>query len=112
MQSQIAQEKEAKEQQCDSDSMDFEDSQKINGFSERLMDCESSEANKFKNIYMPSTSFNIASNVVPPAPPLPPQLMARLPENDADALSSMLMSWYISGFHTGKSKLLINWYNV
>lgn len=25
----------------------------------------------------------------------------RLPDNDTDALSSMLMSWYISGFHTG-----------
>jgi hypothetical protein len=25
----------------------------------------------------------------------------RLPETDSDALSSMLMSWYISGFHTG-----------
>jgi len=25
----------------------------------------------------------------------------RLPETDTDALSSMLMSWYISGFHTG-----------
>jgi len=25
----------------------------------------------------------------------------RLPETDAEALSSMLMSWYISGFHTG-----------
>lgn len=44
-----------------------------------------------------SSSFGCA----PPAPPLPPQLMARLPTNDADALSSMLMSWYISGFHTG-----------
>lgn len=29
-------------------------------------------------------------------------MLYRLPENDADALSSMLMSWYISGFHTGK----------
>ncbi|XP_012224102.1 survival motor neuron protein [Linepithema humile] len=38
---------------------------------------------------------------MPPPPPLPPQLMAKLPETDTDALSSMLMSWYISGFHTG-----------
>lgn len=64
------------------------------------MDCESEGTKHFKS-FMPGPSFNPALDMMPPAPPLPPQLMAKLPENDADALSSMLMSWYISGFHTG-----------
>jgi hypothetical protein len=29
-------------------------------------------------------------------------LTASFPEEDAEALSAMLMSWYMSGFHTGK----------
>lgn len=38
--------------------------------------------------------------VVPPPPP--PHLTGSFPEEDAEALSAMLMSWYMSGFHTGE----------
>lgn len=56
----------------------------------------------FSNNYQDLGGFSSAEfNSAPPAPPIPPQFMARLPTNDADALSSMLMSWYMSGFHTG-----------
>lgn len=64
------------------------------------MDFELESMRCFKNSFMPGPRLP-SSEMMPPAPPLPPQLMAKLPENDADALSSMLMSWYISGFHTG-----------
>jgi len=101
LQSQTAQRKEAATAEQTSSSMEFEESQKINGFQDPRMDYESSEAKSLKNMYVPGLSFNSDIGAIPPAPPLPPQLMARLPENDADALSSMLMSWYISGFHTG-----------
>lgn len=35
------------------------------------------------------------------APPLPPHILTSLPSDDSEALSAMLMSWYMSGFHTG-----------
>ncbi|CAK9804500.1 Survival motor neuron protein [Anthophora plagiata] len=78
-------------------------SQNINShrYNRDKMDCESEETKTYKQHFMPGPSFNSAADVMPPAPPLPPQLMAKLPDSDADALSSMLMSWYISGFHTG-----------
>lgn len=37
--------------------------------------------------------------VLPPPPP--PHLTVSFPEEDSEALSAMLMSWYMSGFHTG-----------
>ncbi|XP_076618829.1 survival motor neuron isoform X1 [Colletes latitarsis] len=73
-------------------------SKKSNG---EKMDCEWEEIKMDKQYSVPGSSFNSMIDMMPPAPPLPPQLMAKLPDNDADALSSMLMSWYISGFHTG-----------
>ncbi|XP_001599489.1 survival of motor neuron protein isoform X1 [Nasonia vitripennis] len=101
LQSQIAQKKEAISTESNVNSMDFEEASKMNGVAGNQMDCESDEFHSLKNMYVPGPSFDPAMGSMPPAPPLPPQLMARLPENDADALSSMLMSWYISGFHTG-----------
>uniref|UniRef100_UPI00143ABB28 survival motor neuron protein-like n=1 Tax=Bombus vancouverensis nearcticus TaxID=2705178 RepID=UPI00143ABB28 len=55
-------------------------------------------SNAYKHHFIPGPSFNSMTDIMPPAPPLPPQLMAKLPDNDTDALSSMLMSWYISGY--------------
>ncbi|XP_033226312.1 survival of motor neuron protein [Belonocnema kinseyi] len=77
---------------------------KMNGVPGENMDCDFHETKTSKNSFasMPTTSsFLPAMGVMPPAPPLPPHLMSKLPENDADALSSMLMAWYLSGFHTG-----------
>lgn len=57
---------------------------------------------------MPGHSFpNITEFTANPAihdmvpPPLPPHILSGLPEDDSEALSAMLMSWYMSGFHTG-----------
>ncbi|KAG7197962.1 hypothetical protein KM043_016197 [Ampulex compressa] len=109
LQSQTAQKEEAMAEKCDSDSAKHDgatfcirpDSDKFNGIIGEKMDCNSDETRPFKHFFMPGPSFASATDTIPPAPPLPPQLMAKLPENDADALSSMLMSWYMSGFHTG-----------
>ncbi|XP_049790823.1 survival motor neuron protein isoform X1 [Schistocerca nitens] len=38
---------------------------------------------------------------VPIPPPPPPHITSRFPEEDSEALSAMLLSWYMSGFHTG-----------
>ncbi|XP_076748714.1 survival motor neuron [Xylocopa sonorina] len=104
LQSQIAQQKEALAEDLNDESVEtdetncstYSNSKKYNG---EKMDCESEEQKPYRQPFMPGPSFNATD--IPPAPPLPPQLMAKLPDNDADALSSMLMSWYISGFHTG-----------
>jgi survival motor neuron protein len=47
--------------------------------------------------------------VVPPPPP--PHLTANYPEEDTEALSAMLISWYMSGFHTGESNFELNKYS-
>lgn len=51
----------------------------------------------FRPLRMPS--MGVPPMVVPPPPP--PHLTANFPEEDTEALSAMLMSWYMSGFHTG-----------
>ncbi|XP_014483338.1 PREDICTED: survival motor neuron protein [Dinoponera quadriceps] len=106
LESQIAQQKNAfaektEQQACDSDASNYsvrQNSKQMNG---EKMDCDTEDPRLYKNSFMPGPFFDMSIDGVPPAPPLPPQLMAKLPENDTDALSSMLMSWYISGFHTG-----------
>ena len=35
-------------------------------------------------------------------PPPPPSVFANLPKDETDALSAMLIGWYMSGFHTGR----------
>ncbi|KAK3910572.1 Survival motor neuron protein [Frankliniella fusca] len=45
------------------------------------------------------TSIPAMHDMVPP--PLPPHILSGLPGDDSEALSAMLMSWYMSGFHTG-----------
>ncbi|XP_011645872.1 survival motor neuron protein isoform X1 [Pogonomyrmex barbatus] len=112
LQSQIAQHKEAvaqkaNEEVIDSDTSTYsnlQNSKQING---ERMDCDtenpepSNFRSKYENNLPGSEYFTTKIDGIPPAPPLPPQFLAKLPESDADALSSMLMSWYISGFHTG-----------
>ncbi|KAF3426689.1 hypothetical protein E2986_05721 [Frieseomelitta varia] len=105
LQSQVAQQKKALEEKFNEENdetgktnFSTNDPKKYNG---EKMDCDSEETRSYKHQFVPGPSFNSFTDIMPPAPPLPPQLMAKLPDNDADALSSMLMSWYISGFHTG-----------
>ncbi|EFN76979.1 Survival motor neuron protein [Harpegnathos saltator] len=104
LESQIAQNQNAIEEKADQQACDFDasnyNSQQNYKQSGETMDCDPEDPRSFKSSFMPQ-SFSLPIDGVPPAPPLPPQLMAKLPENDTDALSSMLMSWYISGFHTG-----------
>ncbi|KOC66305.1 Survival of motor neuron protein [Habropoda laboriosa] len=105
LQNQIAQRKDALAEKLNEENVTDETKFSVNANSKKYngekMDCESEETKTYKHYFMPGPSFNAAADIMPPAPPLPPQLMAKLPDNDADALSSMLMSWYISGFHTG-----------
>ncbi|XP_076179487.1 survival motor neuron isoform X2 [Ptiloglossa arizonensis] len=106
LQSQIAQQDDAMAEKIDegnagTDKINFPINTNYKKYNREKMDCESEEIKAEKHHSMPGPSFNSMVDMMPPAPPLPPQLMAKLPDNDADALSSMLMSWYISGFHTG-----------
>lgn len=38
---------------------------------------------------------------IPMPPPPPPHFLSQFPDQDSEALSAMLLSWYMSGFHTG-----------
>ena len=38
---------------------------------------------------------------IPPPPPPPPLLPEGVVRGDEEALANMLMSWYMSGYHTG-----------
>lgn len=110
LQSQIAQQKDALAEKFSEENTETDETNcSANANSKRYngdkMDCESEDTKSYKHHFMSEPSFNSTADIMPPAPPLPPQLMAKLPDNDADALSSMLMSWYISGFHTDDSTL-------
>ncbi|VDO70805.1 unnamed protein product [Onchocerca flexuosa] len=51
--------------------------------------------------YMQSSSTNQHTSIPSLAPP-PPIAFSNLPvPNDDEALASMLMSWYMTGYHTG-----------
>lgn len=41
------------------------------------------------------------TEVLFPPPPPPPDSIKNLPKTEREALTSMLMSYYMSGFHTG-----------
>ncbi|XP_050494571.1 survival motor neuron protein-like isoform X2 [Bombus huntii] len=103
LQSQIAQQKKALEEKFNEENdetceTNFSTNVNSKKYNVEKMDCDSEEANAYKHHFIPGPSFNSMTDIMPPAPPLPPQLMAKLPDNDTDALSSMLMSWYISGY--------------
>ena len=51
---------------------------KVNGVSDESMDCGTNDSKTLRNLYGPAHSFNPTFGSMPPAPPLPPQLMARL----------------------------------
>ncbi|XP_031847368.1 survival motor neuron isoform X1 [Nomia melanderi] len=104
LQSQIAQQKDADAEKLNEENVEAQvsDSATANSkkYNSEKMECDE-DTKPYRHHFMAGPSFTSAEDMMPPAPPLPPQLMAKLPDNDADALSSMLMSWYISGFHTG-----------
>lgn len=82
LQSQIAQQKKALEEKfneendetCETNFFTNVSSKKYNG---EKMDCDSEEANAYKHQFIPGPSFNSMTDIMPPAPPLPPQLMAK-----------------------------------
>ncbi|XP_060852034.1 uncharacterized protein LOC132930278 isoform X1 [Rhopalosiphum padi] len=70
--------------------------------------CESSVKNKpkkktnvNKNYQTESTNKYEGAEVLFPPPPPPPDSIKNLPKTEREALTSMLMSYYMSGFHTG-----------
>lgn len=83
LQSQNAQRKEATEASAVVENgQNFEwQENKRNGVVDESMECEVNETKTYGNMYGSSSSFNPAFSIMPPAPPLPPQLMARLVSN-------------------------------
>lgn len=82
LESQIAQQKNALMEKGNQQSSDFEvsnycteqDSKQMNG---EKMDCETENPTQSKSSFMPGPSFDWSIDGIPPAPPLPPQLMAK-----------------------------------
>ena len=81
LQSQIAQQKKALEEKFNEENdetgktnFSTNDPKKYNG---EKMDCESEETRSYKHQFVPGPSFNSIADIMPPAPPLPPQLMAK-----------------------------------
>ncbi|XP_022164658.1 uncharacterized protein LOC111029716 isoform X2 [Myzus persicae] len=54
-----------------------------------------------KNYQTESSSRYEGTEVFFPPPPPPPDSIKNLPKTEREALTSMLMSYYMSGFHTG-----------
>ncbi|XP_025192540.1 survival motor neuron protein-like [Melanaphis sacchari] len=59
------------------------------------------KANVNKNYQAGSTNGYKEAEVLFPPPPPPPDSIKNLPKTEREALTSMLMSYYMSGFHTG-----------
>lgn len=52
-----------------------------------------------KSISMPKEKISSSSSALPF--PLPPTMISP-PKNEQDALQSMLMAWYMAGYHAGR----------
>lgn len=83
LQSQIAQQKDALAERCNEESMDQSETdcsesstKKVSGTVDENMEFDF-EAKGSKNFINSGPSFNSFLNMMPPAPPLPPQLMAK-----------------------------------
>ncbi|KAF0756852.1 survival of motor neuron protein-like [Aphis craccivora] len=59
------------------------------------------KTNTNKNYQTESTNRFEGTEVLFPPPPPPPDSIKNLPKTEREALTSMLMSYYMSGFHTG-----------
>lgn len=81
LQSQIAQQKAAQktnEEAVDSDASTYSSQQKFKQINGEKMDYDTEDFRSFKNNHMPGPAyFNSMIDAMPPAPPLPPQLMAK-----------------------------------
>lgn len=78
LQSQIAQQKDSVAEKLNQGNAEANEtsvnSKKYNG---EKMDFESEETKAYKHRFVPGPSFNSMVDMMPPAPPLPPQLMAK-----------------------------------
>lgn len=82
LQSQIAQQKKALEEKFNEENdetceTNFSTNVNSKKYNVEKMDCDSEEANAYKHHFIPGPSFNSMTDIMPPAPPLPPQLMAK-----------------------------------
>lgn len=83
LQSQIAQQKNAlaqkgNEEVINSDTSTYSSQQNFKQLNGEKMDYDIEDSRPFKNNFMPgSAHFNSMIDSMPPAPPLPPQLMAK-----------------------------------
>lgn len=78
LQSQVAQQKDAlAEKNAESNETSFSVNANSKKYNREKMDCESEETKTYKQHFMPGSSFNSMIDMMPPAPPLPPQLMAK-----------------------------------
>ncbi|CAH1737083.1 uncharacterized protein LOC114130370 isoform X1 [Aphis gossypii] len=59
------------------------------------------KTNANKNYQTEPTNGFEGTEVLFPPPPPPPDSIKNLPKTEREALTSMLMSYYMSGFHTG-----------
>ncbi|XP_050421579.1 uncharacterized protein LOC126833988 [Adelges cooleyi] len=57
---------------------------------------------KYQNVQANDKHHHYENNetFIPPPPP-PPDFLDNLPKNEREALTAMLMSYYMTGFHTG-----------
>lgn len=82
LESQIAQQKDALAENTNAEINNSEasnycarqNSKKVNG---EKMDCDTEDCELPKNTFMAGPSFDLPMDGIPPAPPLPPQLMAK-----------------------------------
>jgi survival motor neuron protein len=66
-------------------------------------DSKQNKSSSTSSWFMPSSSNSTSQPIVPP--PLPFSASSSMP-NDDESLASMLMSWYMSGYHTGYYRAL------
>lgn len=77
--------------------------QDVNCFTHKLNDSKQNKSSSTSSWFMPSSSNSASQPIVPP--PLPFCAESSMP-NDDESLASMLMSWYMSGYHTGYYRAL------
>lgn len=65
---------------------------------------KTSQSSKWEPIPPPTSFFPSGPSHFPIPPPPPPSIWpgGQLSGEDPDALYSMLMSWYMAGYHTGE----------
>ncbi|XP_025415535.1 uncharacterized protein LOC112687175 [Sipha flava] len=62
---------------------------------------EKKKININQSYHTESAKSDVDTSFIFPPPPPPPDSIKNLPKTEREALTSMLMSYYMSGFHTG-----------